>query len=53
MKKTVLLFLFFSFVSPLSSQPFVFAHITDTHVGGTTGAEDLRLAVEDINSWTK
>jgi len=50
MKKTVLLFLFFSFVSPLSSQPFVFAHITDTHVGGTTGAEDLRLAVEDINS---
>ena len=50
MKNIILLSLFFSFVSPLSSQPFVFAHITDTHVGGSTGAEDLRLTVEDINS---
>lgn len=50
MKKFVLI-LFSLSISFLSfPQPFVFAHITDTHVGGSTGAEDLRLAVEDINS---
>jgi len=29
---------------------FHFAWFTDTHVGGTTGAEDLKLAVADVNS---
>lgn len=29
---------------------FHFAWLTDTHVGGRTGKEDLRLAVADINS---
>ena len=28
---------------------FTFAHISDTHVGGSTGAEDLQRTVEDIN----
>ncbi len=31
------------------AQTFRFAHITDTHVGGSTGAEDLILTVDDIN----
>jgi outer membrane protein assembly factor BamB/predicted MPP superfamily phosphohydrolase len=32
------------------AQPFSFAHVTDTHVGGSTGAEDLERTVADINS---
>ncbi|MGC9364443.1 MAG: PQQ-binding-like beta-propeller repeat protein [Fidelibacterota bacterium] len=32
------------------SDTFCFAWLTDTHVGGRTGAEDLRLAVADVNS---
>ncbi len=32
------------------AQPFTFAHVTDTHVGGSTGADDLRRTVSDINS---
>ncbi len=31
------------------AQTFRFAHITDTHVGGSTGADDLKSTVEDIN----
>ena len=38
------------FVPPVVAQPFTFAHITDTHVGGSTGAEDLEKTVADINS---
>lgn len=34
----------------LYAQSFQFAHITDTHVGGATGAEDLRRTVADVNS---
>ncbi len=34
----------------LTAQPFTFAHVTDTHVGGSTGAEDLKRTVEDINA---
>lgn len=33
-----------------TAQPFRFAHVTDTHVGGSTGAEDLRRTVADINT---
>lgn len=29
--------------------PFRFAQVTDTHVGGATGAEDLRRTVADLN----
>lgn len=31
------------------AQTFKFAHVTDTHVGGSTGALDLQLTVDDIN----
>src|SRR3546814_402251 len=31
-------------------QPFQFAHVTDTHVGSATGADDLRRTVADINA---
>lgn len=31
------------------SQPITFAWLSDTHVGSTNGAEDLRLSVQDIN----
>lgn len=31
---------------------FQFAWLTDTHVGGRTGAEDLRMAVADVNELT-
>lgn len=34
----------------LGAQSFSFAHVTDTHVGGATGAEDLERSVADINS---
>lgn len=34
----------------LTAQSFTFAHVTDTHVGGSTGAEDLKQTVEDINA---
>jgi outer membrane protein assembly factor BamB/predicted phosphodiesterase len=32
------------------SVPFRFAWLSDTHVGSTTGAEDLRASVRDINA---
>jgi len=32
------------------AQPFKFAHVTDTHVGGATGEEDLRHTVKDLNT---
>lgn len=44
---------FFSFflLSALKAQtPFRFAQVTDTHVGGHTGADDLRRTVADLNS---
>lgn len=31
------------------AQPFKFAHVTDTHIGNPTAAEDLRRTVRDIN----
>lgn len=34
----------------LQAQTLRFAHVTDTHVGGSTGAEDLERSVQDINS---
>lgn len=32
------------------AQPFKFAHVTDTHIGNVTGADDLRRTVKDINN---
>ena len=44
-------FLFIIIIFSCSESPdFQFAWLTDTHVGAGTGAEDLRLAVRDINS---
>ncbi len=34
----------------IAQQSFKFAHVTDTHVGGATGAEDLRRTVRDLNT---
>lgn len=51
MKKLLLsLIILFSF-SQLFAQntPLTFVHLTDTHVGSGTGAEDLRRTVTDIN----
>lgn len=39
-------------LSDICAQPFRFAHVTDTHVGGATGAEDLRKTIADINAST-
>ncbi|MBI4427708.1 MAG: PQQ-binding-like beta-propeller repeat protein [Ignavibacteriales bacterium] len=40
---------FFSF-SNAQTKTFFFAWLSDTHVGSTTGADDLRASVRDINS---
>ena len=43
--------LLFTAVSVLAGQShFKFAHITDTHIGNATAAEDLQRTVDDINS---
>ncbi|MFD2966670.1 outer membrane protein assembly factor BamB family protein [Sphingobacterium bambusae] len=46
-------FCFFLTAVPLlgiTQQPFKFAQVTDTHVGSSTGAEDLRCTVRDLNN---
>ncbi|MDX9883012.1 MAG: PQQ-binding-like beta-propeller repeat protein [Prolixibacteraceae bacterium] len=49
--RKIFLFLFCYFLFLLLyAQPLRFAHVTDTHVGGSTGSEDLLQTVEDINS---
>lgn len=37
-------------ITPAMAQSFRFAHVTDTHVGGSTGVDDLRATVADINA---
>ncbi|MBC8005121.1 MAG: PQQ-binding-like beta-propeller repeat protein [Verrucomicrobia bacterium] len=49
MKQLFFFFLTFCLVLQAQAQTFRFAHVTDTHVGGSTGAEDLLRTVEDIN----
>ena len=44
---TILVSLLWTHVS--TAQPFQFALVTDTHVGGATGADDLRRTVTDLN----
>lgn len=34
------------------ARSFKFAHVTDTHVGGATGEDDLRRTVKDLNTLT-
>ena len=50
MRKILLFLSFFSVVLFLQAQPLRFAHVTDTHVGGSTGSEDLLRTVEDIDA---
>lgn len=51
LNRNILVFsFFFFFVGGLCGQPFQFAQVTDTHVGGQTGLEDLRRTVEDLNN---
>lgn len=42
-------FLFWT-TTAFAQQPFRFAFVTDLHVGGATGADDLRNTVKDINA---
>ncbi len=51
MRHLFLFFLYF-FLIQAQAQTFRFAHVTDTHVGGSTGAEDLIRTVDDINRQT-
>lgn len=48
-KVAALILLFFCNVLYLFPQSFQFAQVTDTHVGGQTGAADLRRTVMDLN----
>ena len=53
MKRLILSFLSLVVLCGISGQPiepFRFALVTDTHVGGATGKEDLCRTVQDINS---
>lgn len=50
MKRSLLALTFSFCLSTIFAQtPFKFVQITDTHVGGQTGEEDLRRTVEDLN----
>ena len=48
-KKIVILFLCLMTIAVASDSLFRFAWLTDTHVGSTTGLEDLKQAVADVN----
>ena len=52
MKNTLLFVSFLLIWFGSSAQRLRFAHVTDTHVGSLTGAEDLTKTVEDINRQT-
>lgn len=49
--KRLSLFVFFSFLIAFSysQEKITFVHLSDTHVGSGTGADDLRRSVQDIN----
>jgi outer membrane protein assembly factor BamB/predicted phosphohydrolase len=52
MRRLFLFLLLVGFFNPTRGQTkcFTFAWLSDTHVGSTTGAEDLRASVQDINA---
>lgn len=52
MRKIFSIALFFSIVHLCAAQhtPLTYVHLSDTHVGSITGADDLRRTVQDINS---
>lgn len=47
--KPALFLIFFLSMLLSGAQTFKFAHVTDTHVGGSTGAADLQQTIDDIN----
>ena len=51
-KRLILIILLITFISGswAAGNNFRFAWLTDTHVGSTTGADDLRASVDDINN---
>ncbi|HTD93143.1 MAG TPA: metallophosphoesterase, partial [Chitinophagaceae bacterium] len=49
MKHILLLVLITASLRSFSQAPLVFVHLSDTHVGSGTGADDLRRTVKDIN----
>jgi len=50
-KMKIFAFLILFLAHSLNAQdPFRFAHITDTHIGNATGAEDLQRTVDDLNT---
>lgn len=50
MKNIYLLIVFLCCISLVHGQSFKFAQVTDTHVGGQTGEEDLMRTIADINT---
>ncbi|MDP4206580.1 MAG: PQQ-binding-like beta-propeller repeat protein [Bacteroidota bacterium] len=50
MKKTGIYILFWLLFISVQGQKIHFAHITDTHVGGNTAAEDLERTIQDVNN---
>ncbi|MEO5591246.1 MAG: PQQ-binding-like beta-propeller repeat protein [Chitinophagaceae bacterium] len=46
---SILILLFCFSAAPAQNTPLVFVHLSDTHVGSGTGADDLRRTVKDIN----
>src|SRR5437868_2840523 len=48
MKPFFTLFLFFAIAA--KAQEFKFAHVSDTHIGNATAAEDLSRTVKSINN---
>lgn len=49
MKYLITFFIFIVLFSDVIAQPFKYAFVSDTHVGASTGEEDLRRTVADIN----
>lgn len=49
MKSFLSLIFVCSSLSLFAQQSFKFAQVTDTHVGGATGADDLRRTIKDLN----
>ena len=46
---SILILVFCFSAASAQNTPLVFVHLSDTHVGSGTGAEDLRRTVKDIN----
>ena len=50
MKNLIISFAFVFFLTGATAQNFKYAFVTDTHVGASTGEEDLIKTVKDINT---